>query len=150
MSKLAEMNAFTFHDPGRFLGFPSITPGAITYEAPNLFQTGDFKLASGAKSNFKIECDALTEDDWQTLAMLIARNVGQFSEVIGVPRGGDQLACVLDKYRRTDGPRLIVDDVLTTGGSLAKYMTEPTDFGYVVFARGPLPFRVRAVMNVMV
>jgi adenine/guanine phosphoribosyltransferase-like PRPP-binding protein len=45
---------------------------------------------------------------------------------------------------------LIVDDVLTTGGSLAKYMTNPTDLGFVVFARGPLPLRVRAVMNVMI
>ena len=100
MSKLAEMNAFTFHDPGRFLGFPSITPGAITYEAPNLFQTGDFKLASGAKSNFKIECDALTESDWETLAMLIARNVGYFREVIGVWRRGNEARCAYDLLDR--------------------------------------------------
>jgi orotate phosphoribosyltransferase len=119
-------------------------------EKPSLFQTGNFTLASGAKSNFKLECDALTDDDWQTLAMLIARNVGQFSEVIGVPRGGCELARALEKYLQDDGPRLIVDDVLTTGGSLAKYMTNPTDLGFVVFARGPLPLRVRAVMNVMI
>jgi len=34
----------------------------------NLFQFGDFSLHSGSKSKWKIECDALTDEDVEALA----------------------------------------------------------------------------------
>lgn len=64
----------------------------------NLFQTGRFLLASGAESSWKIECDALTVEDWKTLARLIAERVPTFGEVSGVPRGGLTLASYLWPY----------------------------------------------------
>ena len=33
-----------------------------------LLQEGNFTLASGKTSEFKIECDALTQEDWSTAA----------------------------------------------------------------------------------
>jgi orotate phosphoribosyltransferase len=104
----------------------------------NLFQTGKFTLASGLKSDFKIECDALTDEDWDTIAFHLRDYAEEFGEVIGVPRGGLKLARALQKFcdsGNVSGPRLVVDDVITTGGSIRKLMTRPTDVGLVLFAR---------------
>ena len=108
----------------------------------SLFQLGDFTLASGQATNWKIECDALTDDDWQALAFLISRQ-HSFGNVIGVPRGGLKLAGYLWRYVSPNARScLIVDDVYTTGGSMHKLRdTLPPDryFGAVVFARAPIP-----------
>lgn len=134
----------------------------------SLIQLGDFTLHSGAKSRFKLECDALTDDDWQALAYLVWQMVGRFGSVEGVPRGGLKLAAALEQYRcrDLDGsivvaaaiplPLLLVDDVLTTGRSMQRiydsfdWPNAPeglTAIGAVVFARGPCPPWVRAVFT---
>lgn len=102
-----------------------------------LFQLGNFKLASGEVSMWKIECDALTEDDWDCLAAMAAKIVPYFGSVVGVPQGGLPFAKALRMYV-TAGPRLVVDDVFTTGGSLRKIMQDG-DLAVVAFARNPPP-----------
>ena len=87
--------------------------------------------------SWKIECDDLTQMDWACLAEVISRRF-LFSEVVGVPRGGLALAKALQPYC-TSGPRLIVDDVLTTGQSMEGVRRYQDDVGVVVFARGPCP-----------
>ena len=112
----------------------------------NLFQQGTFKLHSGEVSNLKIECDALTTEDWDTLAKLIAQNMF-FTEVIGIERGGLPLAKALEKYiGHREGSKivLIADDVLTTGESMEKAKEQVKGrvrdvFGVVVFARRKCP-----------
>ncbi len=113
----------------------------------DLFQLGNFTLNSGAKSGFKIECNGLADGDWAALAEMIRLLVGPFGSVEGVPRGGLKLAEHLRPHQ-TDGPHLIVDDVLTSGGSMVRARKEyrmraaHTDcmtmdvIGAVVFARG--------------
>jgi hypothetical protein len=70
----------------------------------SLFQLGDFTLASGASSLWKIECDALTPEDWQALAQMAVEILPPFGEVVGVPRGGvpfaDALRPFVTKYCR--------------------------------------------------
>ena len=126
-----------------------------------LFSSGDFLLSSGRHSEFKIDCDNLLESDIKTLAWMISEMVGPFSEVQGVPSGGMILANFMTTYAipsqvdhpdpRMWGRRLIVDDVLTTGGSMerarqahlesqpeavrAKHMV----IGAVIFSRGQCP-----------
>ena len=56
----------------------------------NLFQRGDITLHSGGKSDFKIECDALTDEDVETLAYLISKKY-KFNMVCGVAEGGLRL-----------------------------------------------------------
>lgn len=110
----------------------------------NLLQLSRITLHSGKVSNFKIECDSLTEDDWDTLAYLGSRIVGNFSKVYGIPTGGISFAKAMEKYASGNGPCLIVDDVLTTGGSIIEGLEEDC-IGLVVFARGPCPSNVKAV-----
>jgi hypothetical protein len=145
-------------------------------ERKDLFQLGDFLLSSGKRSNWKLECDSLTDGDIATLANLIRQMIGSFSEVHGVPsggRGGDsppglsggiRLAQALKPHALGEGnnaPILIVDDVLTTGVSIDKVAmkiyeerkhTLPLSKhdlfkGAVLFARGQCPMWVRAVFQ---
>ena len=106
----------------------------------NLFQTGKFKLHSGKTSNFKINCDALTDDDLETFAQLISNNL-DWNIVIGVPTGGKALANKLVQYNNPKSINvLIVDDVLTTGASMEQYQfIDFVRIGVVIFARGPCP-----------
>lgn len=107
-----------------------------------LFQLGNFRLASGQETNWKIECDTLTDGDWQTLATIIAQRY-EFGGVSGVPRGGLKLAEWLRPYI-TQGNRnyLIVDDVYTTGGSMNRMRDRlgivASVVGVAIFARAPI------------
>lgn len=105
-----------------------------------LFRTGTYRLASGNQSNFLIDCSTLADDDLDTLALQAIHVLGvQFSGVDGVPRGGVRFAKALRKYAEPGGgrPRLLVDDVWTTGGSMRELYQEG-DQGLVIFSRGPL------------
>ena len=105
----------------------------------NLFNYGSFKLHSGQTSHWKIDCDALSDRDWETLAFMIQSKI-KFGSVIGIPSGGLKLATALEKYKTSDFPALIVDDVLTTGGSMkALKLKYPNSIGVVVFARDKCP-----------
>jgi len=127
----------------------------------DLYQLGDFTLNSGAKSRAKIECDALSDGSIEALAWMIQHMVGRFQAAKGVPRGGLRLASALLKYATpgTGAFCLIVDDVLTTGGSMERtkqafldrersmlFPCGPLDVvGAVIYARGPCPTWVKAV-----
>ena len=115
----------------------------------NLFKFGFVKLSSGRCSNFKIDCDALTVNDINTLAQLIAKKF-RFSKVVGIPTGGDRLAYALQKWTKKYGPLLIIDDVLTTGASMEKEKAKYPYLhvvGVVIFARGPCPSWVHPMFN---
>lgn len=113
----------------------------------SLFQLGDFTLSSGARSSFKIDCDALTDADWECLAYLLSLKVPAFGSVEGVPSGGLKLAKKMQKYK-TVGPLLAVDDVLTTGMSILKYsQDQPNAIGAVIFARSRCPLGVTALFQ---
>lgn len=125
-------------------------------ESKALFQIGDFTLNSGVKSKWKIECDNLTDESINCLAEIVCHMVGSFSEVHGVPRGGLRLEAALKPHCTPGGPVLIVDDVLTTGGSMNRLANEKMALpeyrgkkfsGVVIFARGQCPHWVRAVFQ---
>ena len=100
----------------------------------NLFQLGKFVSHAGNELEWKIECDALTDDDWECLAKMISEKT-QFGSVYGIPRGGTKLANALEKYCNPKSSiRLVVDDVWTTGKSM-RDVIKGTDIGFVVFAR---------------
>lgn len=112
----------------------------------SLFQRGNFVLASGARSAWKIECDALTREDWAALAVMAAELLPPFREVRGVPRGGLPFAEALAEYVAPDSDHLLIaEDVVTTGGSIERFLksTEVGSFarvlGVCAFARGAAP-----------
>ena len=111
-------------------------------EPPHLFVSGEFTAHSGDVLPFKIDCDALTDADLDTLAAEFARRSVRFREVHGIPRGGIRFAAALARYATGSSldPLLIVDDVLTTGASMATiHDLAPHSIGVVIFARGPCP-----------
>lgn len=110
-----------------------------------LFQSGDFTLSSGCKSDFKIECDSISEEEWSIIAKIIRRKF-QFRAVTGVPTGGNVLADLLRKGAVPSHNHLIVDDVYTTGASMRAMKEKlifnqykPTVYiGVVLFSREPM------------
>lgn len=104
-------------------------------ETAKLFSAGDFTLHSGLPSAWKIDCDALTDSDISTIARMLCDLLPPFGSVEGVPRGGLRLASALADHR-SKGPLLIVDDVLTTGGSMERHRNGRDAIGAVIFARG--------------
>lgn len=124
----------------------------------NLFQLGFFTLHSGQRSDFKIDCDALTDEDIEFCAKAINDIFNPIYWIKYIPRGGTRLANALEKYihcstgLRLAGKKpdcLIVDDVWTTGASMRekhKEIEKTGDFdlirGAVIFARGPVDYWV--------
>ena len=119
-----------------------------------LFRNESFVSHSGLQLTWKIDCDALTDADIETLARIVADHF-RFGKVIGVPSGGLRLAEALQKYRSrwphsASNRILIVDDVLTTGGSMAAIRDEcmwSQTFGVVIFARGECPEWITPIFN---
>lgn len=110
-----------------------------------LFVKTNIILHSGQASDFKIECDHLTDEDIETLAYLVSKKF-EFAYVYGVPTGGNRLKEALEKYcdPKHTNKRLLVDDVLTTGRSMEemkKMFLNPQIpiQGVVIFARGKCP-----------
>ena len=89
----------------------------------NLFQKVDFKSSAGLDLSWKIECDAISDDEWECIATMIMERANPFRSAIGVPRGGVKLAEILNEYGTGSylDPVCIVDDVLTTGKSMEEY-----------------------------
>jgi len=122
-----------------------------------LFDIGDFTLHSGEKSHWKIDCDALTDDDISVIAMLMHNMIGPATgvkKVIGIPKGGLRLANEFINHvnMRNYGQTVIVDDVLTTGKSMwdmrAKHnLIEDEAVGLVIFARGKCPWWVHPLFQ---
>lgn len=116
-----------------------------------ILQKIDFISHSGKLLDFKIECDALDESDWECAAYIIHKKI-RFRKVFGVPRGGLKLSIPLAKYIEDDDtlPILIADDVFTTGGSMEearKQINEKNVIGVVLFARNETPDWISAVFQ---
>lgn len=92
----------------------------------NLFVAKEFIAHSGQPEKFKIECDALSDGDIDTLVMIIDekfKNIGiKFANVFGVPTGGVRIAKAFEKYLDPNSSFvLVLDDVLTTGRSMKDF-----------------------------
>ena len=108
----------------------------------NLFVEETFVGHSGGTLHWKIEMDALTDAEWKCIARMIMEHQKDFFQAaIGIPRGGLKLSGYLNQYatQNSKDPYLLVDDVLTTGGSMEQYrdehLKEKDVIGWVVFAR---------------
>jgi hypothetical protein len=107
----------------------------------SIFQLGKFKAASGNILPWKIECDNLTDDDLDCLAHIAVDIAGPFKSVWGVPRGGVRFAEHLKKFEDPNAKDLLlVDDVITTGCSISRFIAETMspDKILVIFDRRPL------------
>ena len=126
----------------------------------NLFVKEDFISHAGNPLSWKIEGDALTDDDWACIAhMIVEQETRPFSKVVGIPNGGKKLEQARQPYINEDMYRnsigvwtshrlLIVDDVWTTGTSFKEFkeielVKQDINMlgwiGWVAFARNPIP-----------
>ena len=120
-----------------------------------LFQKVDFKSHSGLDLTWKIEMDALSHGEWECIAQMIMELTSPFKEAIGIPRGGNILGKLMNKHGtgKREYPICIVDDVLTTAGSMNEFRTKrhwrnPSKYiGWVVFARSKPPDWVTALFQ---
>ena len=123
----------------------------------HLFQATNFKSHSGLNLNWKIECDALSDDEWFTISKMIMELTPPFSKALGIPRGGVKLAKLLNEAATGNekDPICIVDDVLTTGKSMEEFLSSYSRnrdipfmaIGWVVFARVRTPEWVTALFQ---
>ena len=104
----------------------------------NLFIREDFISHAGLPLTWKVECDALTDNDYEALAKIFSEKL-TFRDVKGIPRGGIPLEKALKPYCTNDEtePLLIADDVYTTGTSMREVYEEGA-IGIVVFARNEI------------
>jgi hypothetical protein len=107
-----------------------------------LFQDGDFTSHAGLPLAWKIECDAISSDEWRCLAkMIMEYQISPFNKAVGIPRGGVALGNALNEYATNNpkDPILIADDVYTTGTSFDEYYRKhySNEFVYkwCIFAR---------------
>ena len=115
----------------------------------DLFQKKTFTSHSGLELKWKIECDAISDAEWDCFATMILDYQKQpFCKVEGIPRGGLKLAERLQPYATGDSSHqvMIVDDVYTTGGSFKEYVDTnypnwllAMGIKWVVFARKQIP-----------
>ena len=121
----------------------------------NIFKFGKFILSSGKESDYKIDCDGLSDEDIEFFARLISQNIN-FKGVYGIPTGGNRLADALRKYCVLDQDEqyLIVDDVMTSGKSFEKAKEKlskyPNIIGVCIFCRDKYakPDWVRSIFEV--
>ena len=125
----------------------------------NLFQSINFKSHSGLDLEWKIDMDALDDPDWFTIAKMIMERTPPFKEAVGIPEGGVKLGDLLNQHAtgNESDPICIVDDVLTTGGSMEYFLSQNqrnrrpfTAIGWVVIARNQCPSWVKALFQMPV
>ena len=80
----------------------------------SLFIREDFISHAGLPLTWKVECDALTDKDYEALAKIVSEKL-TFRDVKGIPRGGIPFEKALKPYCTNDenDPLLIADDVYT-------------------------------------
>jgi orotate phosphoribosyltransferase-like protein len=120
----------------------------------DLFQDVDIIGHAGGRLTWKIECDALSRDEWITLAkMLLIYERRPFRQAVGIPTGASILGNILDKFATGNpkDPVLVVDDVYTTGTSFKEFKAEkyPDEhiIQWVIFARKPTTNDVNALFT---
>lgn len=119
----------------------------------------DIRMPDGLRLDWKIDCDALNDDDLVGLAEVVARRI-VFFDVYGIASGGIRFAEKLKKHKSYGRTFIIVDDVLTTGTSMEEARLNLTNsfieipgtsvyfLGIVIFARGPCPDWVYPIFRV--
>ena len=125
-----------------------------------LFQDGDFKSHAGLPLKWKLECDAITDEEWRCIAkMVMDYQVQHFYKAVGIPRGGLKFAEAMNEYAsgNPEDQIMICDDVFTTGTSFQDFIKEnypdwlsAMGHRWVVFARKPSfthPHHVRALFT---
>ena len=126
----------------------------------SLFQDGNFKSHAGLPLKWKLECDAITEDEWRCLAKIVMEYQERpFYKAVGIPRGGLKFAEAMNEYAsgNEEDSIMVCDDVFTTGTSFKEFINENypmwsagQGFRWVVFARRPCyehPHHVRALFT---
>jgi len=120
----------------------------------DLFQEVDIIGHAGGRLTWKIECDAISDAEWEVLAKQILHYERRpFRVAIGIPSGATKLGDILNRYAsgQPQHPVLVVDDVYTTGTSFKefkqKHYQDEHIMQWVIFARKPTTHDVNALFT---
>ena len=120
----------------------------------DLFQEYDYVGHAGGKLTWKIECDAISDAEWEVLANLVLHYEKRpFRVAIGIPTGATKLGNILNKHSTGDRrhPVLVVDDVYTTGTSFREFKEQNYKdehiIQWVIFARKPTTPDINAIFT---
>jgi len=120
----------------------------------DLFQQYNYTGHAGDSLTWKIECDALSDDEWKILAnTLLTYEKRPFRVAVGIPRGAVKLGNALNVFATGEShhPVLVVDDVYTTGTSFREFKDKhyPNEhiMQWVIFARKPTTNNVNALFT---
>lgn len=127
----------------------------------SIFQWGNFTLHSGDNSWWRIDCDDFTDSEIAIFAKMISEKAGVFQVAICPPShpgsAAPRLVKAINQYANlTSAEAIIVDDVLTTGNSMAKLRMEKLQDtrykvkGFVIFARGECPDWVTPIFQLKI
>ena len=117
----------------------------------NLFVKQNTPLDSGQTLPVTIDCNALTDTDYECLAIIIGRKL-QFKKVVAASGEGLKLEKALQKCCVEDDTyaTLICSDVLTTGetmNNMKENLNDQNVIGVVIFAVGMCPEWVMPVFT---
>ena len=73
----------------------------------NLFIKEDFISHAGLPLTWKVECDALTEKDYEALAKIVSEKL-TFCDVKGIPRGGIPFEKALKKVLNSNQKTILL------------------------------------------
>ena len=126
----------------------------------NLFQDGDFTSHAGLPLKWKLECDAINDNEWRCIAKMVMDYQDRpFYKAVGIPRGGLKFAEAMNEYASGNDTDqiMICDDVFTTGTSMLDFIKEEyplwsmgQGYRWVVFAREPSnvnPYHTKALFT---
>ena len=126
----------------------------------NLFQDGNFTSHAGLPLKWKLECDAINDNEWRCIAKMVMDYQDRpFYKAVGIPRGGLKFAEAMNEYASGNDTDqiMICDDVFTTGTSMLDFIKEEyplwsmgQGYRWVVFARNSSnvhPFHTKALFT---
>lgn len=111
----------------------------------SLFKLGNFILSSGERTDWVIDCNALSDGDIKAMVSIAIGILPPFGSVVATTHGDMRFVQELSHHSQDGGRLLIAQDVITNGNSMEEARDGRDAIGICMFARQKPPSWVKAV-----